>query len=197
LEENGAHTDEWWERTDDFIEHAFSLATTPKIRCPCVKCQNARCADKVILTKHLIKNGFATDYETWVFHSEKYTTAVAEESANDWTCADRMDEMLEAIRLEFDMNTKDPPMPEVEEFFRLLKASEELLHVHMNVTMLAFVTRLMALKSRILFSNNCYNELLKLIADVLLNPNMLPKDMYHSKKHVKGLDIDYEKIDVY
>jgi hypothetical protein len=54
----------------------------------------------------------------------------------------------------------------------------------------------MALKSRFFFSNNCYKGLLKLIADVLLNPNKLSKDMYHSKKLVKGLGMDYEKIDV-
>jgi hypothetical protein len=94
---NGAHTYEWWEKTNDFIEHAFSLATTPKIRCPSVKCQNVRCADKVVLMKHLIKNGFAIDYQMWVFHGEKYTTVAAEESANDRVGADRMDEMLEAI----------------------------------------------------------------------------------------------------
>jgi hypothetical protein len=41
-----------------------------------------------------------------------------------------MGEMLEAIQLEFDLDTEDPPMPEVEEFFRFLKASEELLHGH-------------------------------------------------------------------
>jgi hypothetical protein len=193
---NGTHTDEWWEKTDDFIESAFSLATTPKIRCPCVKCQNARCADKVILMKHLIKNGFATDYETWVFHDAKYTTVIAEESANDQAGADRMDEMLEAIRPEFDLDTEDPMTPKVEEFFRLLKASEELLHGHTKVTVLAFVTRLMALKSRFFFSNNCYNELLKLFGDVIPNPNKLPKDMYHFKKLVKGLGTDYEKTDV-
>jgi hypothetical protein len=67
----------------------------------------------------------------------------------------------------------------------------------MKMIVLAFVTRLMALKSRFLFSNNCYNELLKLFGDVLLNSNKLPKDMYHSKKLVKGLNMDYEKIDVY
>jgi hypothetical protein len=193
---NGAHIDEWWEKTDDFIERAFSLTSTPKIMCPCMKCQNKRCANKVILTKHLIKNGFATDYETWMFHGEKYTAVAAEESANDWAGADRMDEMLETIQPEFDLDTEDPPTPEVEEFFRLLKTLEELLHGHMKVTVLAFVTWLMALKSRFFFSNNYYNELLKLFGDVLLNPNKLPKDMYHSKKFVKGLNMDYEKIDV-
>jgi hypothetical protein len=37
---------------------------------------------------------------------------------------------------------------------------------------------------------------LKLFGDVLPNPNKLPKDMYHSKKLVKGLGMDFEKIDV-
>jgi hypothetical protein len=64
------------------------------------------------------------------------------------------------------------------------------------VIVLAFVTRLMTLKSKFFFSNNCYNELLKLYRDVLLNHNKLSKDMYHSKKLVKGLGMDYEKIDV-
>jgi hypothetical protein len=193
---NGAHTDEWWDKTSDFIERAFSLATTEKIRCPFVKCQNAGCFDKVILTKHLVKFGFTTNSETWVFHGEKYTVVVVEESTNDRVGADRMDEMLEAIRLEFDLDTEDAPTMEVEEFFGLLKASEEPLHEDMKVIVLAFVTQLMASKSKFFFSNNCYNELLKLIGDVLLNPNKLPKDMYHSKKLVKGLGMNYEKIDV-
>jgi hypothetical protein len=110
--------------------------------------------------------------------------------------ANRMNEMLEAIRPEFDLDTEDPPTSEVKEFFRLLKASEEPLHKHTKVTVLAFVTRLMAIKFTFFFSNNCYNELLKLIEDVLLNPNKMPKDMYHSKKLVNGLGMDYEKIDV-
>jgi hypothetical protein len=77
-----------------------------------------------------------------------------------------------------------------------MKASEEMLHEHMKVTMLTFMTWLMAIKSKFFLSNNCYNELLKLIGDVLLNPNKLSKDMYHSKKLVKGIGMDHAKIDV-
>jgi hypothetical protein len=145
-----------------------------------------RCFDKVILTKHIVQNGFAADYETWVFHGEKYTAVATEESGNDQVGIHIMDKMLEAIRLMFDLDTEDPPTPEVEEFFRLLKALKQPLHEHTKVTLLAFVTRLMASKSKLFFSNNCYNELLKLIGGVLPNPNKLPKDMYHSKKLVKG-----------
>jgi hypothetical protein len=131
-----------------------------------------------------------------VFHNEIYTAVAAEVSSNDRVGIDRMDEMLEAIRPEFDLDTEDPPMPEVDEFFRLLKALDELLHGHMKVTVLAFVTQLMAIKSKFFFSNNCYNELLKLFEDVLPNTNKVPKAMYHSKKPVNGLGMTYEKIDV-
>jgi hypothetical protein len=85
------------------------LATTKKIRCPCVKCQKVRCFDKVILTKHLVKYGFTADYEMWVFHGEKYTAVAAEEFVNDQMGADRIDEMFEAIQSEFDLDTENPP----------------------------------------------------------------------------------------
>jgi hypothetical protein len=54
----------------------------------------------------------------------------------------------------------------------------------------------MAIKSKFFFSNNCSNDLLKLIGDVPLNPKKPPKDMYHSKKLIEGLGMDYERIDL-
>jgi hypothetical protein len=70
---------------------------------------------------------------------------------------------------------------EVEAFFKLLKASKEPLHEHIEVTLFAFITRLVAIKSKYFFSNNCYNVLLNLINDILLKPHKVPKD-YKSKK---------------
>jgi hypothetical protein len=64
------------------------------------------------------------------------------------------------------------------------------------MSVLSFVTRLMAIKSKFAFSNNCYKEHLKLISDVLLANHKLPRDMYQSKKLLFGLGMDYEKIDV-
>jgi hypothetical protein len=51
------------------------------------------------------------------------------------------------------------------------------------VTVLVFVTRLMAIKSKFAFSNNYYKELLNLISDVLPENHKMP-------------GMDYEKIDV-
>jgi hypothetical protein len=39
-----------------------------------------------------------------------------------------------------------------------------------------------------------HNELLKLIGDVIQKSNKLPKDMYHSKKLVKGIGMDYQRL---
>jgi hypothetical protein len=48
-----------------------------------------------------------------------------------------MDEKLEAIQAEV---TDDPCTSKAEAFFRLLKASEEPLYEHTEVTLLAFIT---------------------------------------------------------
>ncbi|WVZ52380.1 hypothetical protein U9M48_003447 [Paspalum notatum var. saurae] len=137
-------------------------------------------------------------YETWTFHGEKETRVEVEGETDDASAGvDRMDEMLEALQPEFGLNSEDPPTKEVEEFFKLLKASEEPLHEHTKVSVLAFVTRLIAIKSKYFFSNNYFNDLLQLIGDVLPQPHKLPKDMYHCKRLTKSLGMGYEKLDMY
>jgi hypothetical protein len=54
----------------------------------------------------------------------------------------------------------------------------------------------MAIKSMYFFSNNCYNNLMNLISDILPKPQKVPKDMYQSKKIMSALSLKYEKIDV-
>jgi hypothetical protein len=131
----------------------------------------------------------------WTFHGESGTRVVAEdEHGCNVGNIDRMDEMLKAIQAEAIDN---PPTVEVEAFFKLLEASEEPLHKHTEVTLLAFITRLVAIKSMYFFSNNCYNDILKLISDILLKPHKVPKDMYQSKKMMSALGLKYEKINIY
>jgi hypothetical protein len=64
------------------------------------------------------------------------------------------------------------------------------------VTLLSFIIRLMAIKSKYFFSNSCYNELVKLISDILPKPHKVSKDMYHPKKLLFGLGMKYERIDL-
>jgi hypothetical protein len=81
-------------------------------------------------------------------------------------------------------------------FFDMLRASEEPLHEHTTVSVLAFITRFASIKSKFTFSNKCYNELLSLFSDVLPSNHKILKDMYQSKKLLSTLGMKYEKIDV-
>jgi hypothetical protein len=165
------------------------------VRCPCSQCQNSRfLEDKKIIALHLCKNGFMPGYELWIFHGESGTRVIAEDEHDcDMWDIDRMDEMLEAIEVEV---IEDLPTMEVETFFKLFKASKESLHEHTEVTLLIFITRLMAIKSKYFFSNNCYNDIMKLISDILPKTHKVPKDMHQSKKMMSALGLKYEKIDV-
>jgi hypothetical protein len=169
-----------------FLDRAFSQSKI--VRCPCSLCQNSRCLeDKRTIAIHLCKNGFVQSYEVWTFHDELGTRVVAEDEHDcDVRDVDRMDKMLEVVQGEV---IEDPPTTEVEAFFKLLKASEELLHEHTEVTLLTFITPLMAINSKYFLFNNCYNDVVKLISDILPKPHKVPKDMYQSKKMMSALDL--------
>jgi hypothetical protein len=116
---SGAHTREWMNKTQEFINHAFSVPTNRGVKCPCSKCKNALCEDKRTLTLHLCKFGVMPGYEVWTHHGESVhqrTASMAEEE-NDRSGNDRMDEVLDAIRSELEINSEDSPTPEVQKFF--------------------------------------------------------------------------------
>jgi hypothetical protein len=147
---------------------------------------------------HLCKFGFMPGYDVWMHHGEtihQRAASVAEDE-DDRSGDDRMDEMLDAIRLGLETNCEDPPTLEVQKFFDMLRASEEPLHEHTTVSVLAFITRITSIKSKFKCSNKCYMELLSLFNNVLPSNHRMPKDMYQSKKLLSTLSMEYEMIDV-
>jgi hypothetical protein len=83
----------------------------------------------------------------------------------------------------------------VQNFYRLLAASEEKVHDGTNVTVLQVVTHLMTFKSKYSFLNQYYNDIMNLIIDLIPAKHNIPKDLYQSRKIVSGLRMNYEKID--
>jgi hypothetical protein len=69
-------------------------------------------------------------------------------------------------------------------------------HDGTELTVLYVVIRLMGMKSKYNFSNQCYNDIVKLIIDLISVKHNMPKDLYQSKKIVASLGMNYEKIDV-
>jgi hypothetical protein len=67
-------------------------------------------------------------------------------------------------------------------------------HDGTDLTVLQAVTHLMGIKLKYNFSNQCYNDIVKLIIDLIPAKQNMPKDLYQSKKIVDGLDMNYEKL---
>jgi hypothetical protein len=110
-------------KTQEFIDHAFSVPPNRGVKCPCSRCRNAIHEDKKTLTLHLCKFGFMLGYEVWMHHGEtvrQKTTSVAEEE-DDRSGDDRMDEMLDVIRPVRETNRKDSPTLEVQIFLTCLE----------------------------------------------------------------------------
>jgi hypothetical protein len=121
-------------------------------------------------------------------------TVADESDGND--DVDRMDDMVADIGSEYDLESEDPP-PEVQNFYILLAAKEEKVHDGTDMTLLQAVTHLMGFKSKCSFSNQCYNNIMKFIIDLIPVKHNMPKDLYQSKKTVTGLEMNYEKIDAW
>jgi hypothetical protein len=132
------------------------------------------------------------DYTVWREHGEVEHVVELDRSEDE----DRMDEMLDDIAREYELNLEEQSPPEeVQKFHRLLDASGEKVHEGTDVTVLQAVTRLMAMKSKYNFSNKCYNDIVKLMIDLIPPNHKMPKDLYQSKKILAGLGMNYEKID--
>jgi hypothetical protein len=119
LKKSGAHTREWMNKTQKFINCVFSLPINRGVKCTCITCRNTLCEDKRTLTLHICKFGFMPDYEVWTYHGESVhqKTASVTEEEDDRRGDNKMDEMLDAIWPELKINSEDPPTPEVQIFF--------------------------------------------------------------------------------
>jgi hypothetical protein len=108
-----------------------------------------------------------------------------------------MDDMIADIGMEYDLESRDqhPPLW-VQNFYRLLAASDEKVHDGTELTVLQAVTHLMGMKSKYNFSNQCYNDIVKLIIDLIPAKHNMTKDLYQSKKIIADLNMNYKKIDV-
>ena len=82
------------------------------------------------------------------------------------------------------------------EFYDTLFASQKTLHAHTKVSQLDSISRLMAVKSHYNVSINCFDAFLHVIASLLPESHILPKNMYESKKILSSLKIEYTPIDV-
>jgi hypothetical protein len=131
---------------------------------------------KYDISGHIAKHRFMPNYLMWHQHEEVQTLTPDEsDKSND---EDRMDDMIAYIGMKYDLGDEDqhPPM-EVQNFYKLLAASDEKVHDTTDLTVLQAVMRLMRIKLKYNFSNQCYNDIVKLIIDLISAKHNMPKDL--------------------
>jgi hypothetical protein len=106
------------------------------------------------------------NYLVWHDHREVEPSVVGVESDRNED-DDRIDEMVVDIGREYEVGSGEQGQsPEVKNFYRLLTATDEKVHDGTDVIVLQAITHPMAKKSKYIFSNQCYNDIVKLIIDL-------------------------------
>jgi hypothetical protein len=87
------------------------------------------------MSGHIARHEFMSNYMVWQQHEEVQAVAHVESDGND--DEDRMDDMIADIDMEYDIGSGDQhPPPEVQNFYRLLAASDEKVHDGTELTVL-------------------------------------------------------------
>ena len=141
----GSFTDEWIEKTDAFLELAFAkVKGTRATWCPCSSCANMRRQTKVVMGKHLCKNGFTADYVQWTYRgaADRMRDEVVRERIEDYDVDAMVGDMLNDYHeAHFDDGRRVEAIAKA--YYHLLSATQQPLHGHTKVSQLDAIASLL------------------------------------------------------
>ena len=77
---------------------------------------------------------------------------------------------------------------------KMFEEAEKRIYLDSNITKLSFLVRIYNLKACNGWSDNEFSQLLSLLRDVIPKDNNIPNSMYETKKILRVLGMEYEKI---
>ena len=148
----GLLTNEQIQKTDAFLELAFArVKGAYDTWCPCNICANTHRQTKVVMGKHLCKNGFTADYTRWIYHgeSDRVRDEVVRQRIEDYDADAGVGDMLNDYHeAHFDEGRREEePEPTTKVYYDMLSAAQQPLHGYAKVSQLDAIARLMAVKS--------------------------------------------------
>ncbi|XP_019197160.1 PREDICTED: uncharacterized protein LOC109191027 [Ipomoea nil] len=206
---NGLLTEEFLAGLETFIQFATSQHSWmdgERIKCPCNqrKCQNTKYLDVPTVKYHLAKYGFVSDYYVWRFHGEYNVNldvdqdvggppqVASEEASNAYQTM-----VMDAAGPEFNVDEiEESPNPEAQKFYDMLKAADQELWPGSNKhSQLSLIARLVSLKSENHISEKCFNQFTELLKEVVPEDNLVPDNLYETKRLLRGMGLPVQKID--
>ncbi|KAL8120472.1 hypothetical protein AgCh_017587 [Apium graveolens] len=199
-------TEEYKNGVDDFIKFACDHLDPRDgglIRCPCNDCVNKYFKDPSAVKVDLYLNGIMEWYTRWDLHGERdmprgdTNTSSHNIHYNDedmYDARDMLRDFADANR-HFE-NFVEEPNAKAKEFYEMVEnASEPIYPNNPNFTTLSFVNKLLHWKHKHNCTNSGFDELIHLIGSVLPVDHKLPRNYYDVRKMIRGLHMEYEKID--
>jgi hypothetical protein len=205
------------ENVRQFVEEAKRHANKQNkndIFCPCVDCENKIAwPDPKVIQSHLIKRGFKRNYTLWTKHGEiddtlhEVDTKVGDNNSDGVFEGDDHDaaandddfdyqkllrhiepQVLSSMGTERGLSNMDI----------LEKSSKDILYDESNCcgkefTQLHVMLEFLKLKACHGCSDNCFSELLSLLAKLLPKSNTLPTSTYRAKKLICSLSLGVKK----
>ena len=192
-------TDEWIEKTNDFLERAWAQAKGASVMWyPYSSCGNKKRKTKVVMGQHLCKHGFMPDYTRWTLHGEAHCMRFEivrqriDECDADGGVGDMLDDYHEARLGEGPQ--EEEPEATAKVYYEMLEAAQKPLHGQTKVSQLDGIRCLMALKSQYNISRDAFDSMLTVFGSMLSEGHILPKTMYQARKILHALKMPYEQI---
>jgi hypothetical protein len=132
--DKGVHSIEWFEIAKNFLKLAFT-GDHHESKCLYNRCRNRRMLSEYEISGHIAKHIFMSNYLVWHQHGEVQAPIATESDRSD--DEDRMNDLIADIGMEYDLGSRDQhPPPELQNFYRLLAASDEKVHDDTDLTVL-------------------------------------------------------------
>ncbi|KAF7131579.1 hypothetical protein RHSIM_Rhsim09G0057000 [Rhododendron simsii] len=204
---------------NSFVDFAVTnLGSDDQIRCPCLKCMNVERHFSIVVAFHLIQNGIAPSYKTWVHHGETIpmnqqfvsneSRQPSGESVGGGVAVDEQENQDDLERLVNDyyaaaiMNDEElDELPDnvetenVRNFDKLMKDAHQELYPGCKFTLLSFVIKLLHVKVLNKWSNKSFDALLGLLKELLPTSDQdIPGNIYEAKKFLRDLGLGYVPI---
>ncbi|XP_043699950.1 uncharacterized protein LOC122650616 [Telopea speciosissima] len=200
----------YMQEVDKFLDYAFSNAACgTQILCPCVKCLNQLWGNRTEVTEHLVCDGFLRNYTIWNNHGEASSSHTPlRETPVELDSSDTYDVTHNMLNEMFRRNTNERiddggtgvhiegESIAMKKYERLMEDANLPLYLgNERFTKLSFILRLYHIKCLCKLSDKAFSLLLDLLKEAFPEPNSLPKSLYETKKIIKDLGLNYEKID--
>ncbi|XP_020249305.1 uncharacterized protein LOC109826696 [Asparagus officinalis] len=178
-------------RRHDMVRHG-------RLICPCKLCANRLHQLEEEVELHIVKNGFVSDYKTWVYHGqiEGLSDADEEEQEDDNLFLDEeMEEMVE-VALGNTSPAEDPPFGGHREdnYDKYMNDAKRPIYENAKHSTLSWFVHLFQIKCLNKWSNKSFTMLLKFLKDSMPPGNHVPDNWYEAQKIMSNLGLKCEMI---